>query len=176
MQKLVEVLLRDHADCTVVFGLNSRGSLTACEECNLSKVLARVEGTHEVLLPLLVFHETLALTLRYDKEIECRLALLNFDFFRLTHDKFDFSYHVVFNLLVESKDQILLKLLRENESGDFFFEGWTDHSEKLTQLVLVIQCLLNVLQVRDDSILDLLGKFHVFHRCVSCVDLSLELS
>ena len=39
----------------------------------------------------------------------------------------------------------------------------------------MIQCLLNVLEVRDDTILYLLGKLHVFHGCIRRVNLTLEL-
>ena len=96
---------------------------------------------------MLVLDKAFALTLGNDVKIVSGLSLLDLDFLRLAHDKFNFGDHVVFDLLVECKDDVLLQLLGEDESRHGLFERWTDHSEKLTELVLVVQSLLDILQV-----------------------------
>ena len=108
-------------------------------------MLSGVQGANEMLLALLVFHETLTFTFSDDEKVECSFALLNFDFFWLRHDKFNLCDNVVFNFLIKCEDQVLFELLREDKPRHFLLERGTDHAEKLTQLVLVVERLLDVL-------------------------------
>ena len=119
-------------------------------------MLTWIERAHKPLLPVLIFHEAFALALRDDEEVVVFFTLLNLDLLWLTHHQFNLCYHIVFHVGVQGENQVLLKLLREDKSGHFFLEAGADHFEKFTQLVLMIERLLDVLQVRDDSILDLL--------------------
>ena len=119
-------------------------------------MLPRLQCSYESFLSLFILNPALAFAFRYDKEVVGLLALLNFDLFRLTHHKLNLRYHVVFDLRIESKDQVLLQLLSEDEACDFLLQARTDHFEKFAELVLVVQRLLDVLEVGDDPVLDLL--------------------
>ena len=119
-------------------------------------MLTWIDCALESLLPVLILDEALTLTFCNDKEIIICLALLNLDLFRLTHHELDFGYHIVFNVWIQGKDQVLLELLWEDESSYLLLEAGADHFEELSKLILMIKCLLNVLQVRDDPVLDLL--------------------
>lgn len=138
-------------------------------------MLPRVEWSDKTLLSIFILDKTFALAFRDNKEVAIIFALLNFDLLWGRHDELNFGDDKVFDFLIESKNYVLLKLLREDKSGDFLFERGTDHSKKLPQLILMIQRLLNVLQITDDPILDLLRQLHIFHSRICCVNLPLKL-
>ena len=108
-------------------------------------MLARVERANEPLLPVLILDEALTLTLRDNEEVICSLALLNFDLFRLAHHQLDFRDYIVFDFRIESKDQVLLQLFREDEARHLLLERGTDHPKEFTKFILMVECLLDVL-------------------------------
>ena len=156
-EHLVEVLMTDHAYRRVVLCLDCRCALGTSQQCNLAKVLTWADRAHEPLLPVLVLDEALALALCNDEEVVVFLALLDLYLLRLAHHELNLRDHVVLHVRVEREDQVLFELLREDEPGHFLFERGTDHLEEFSKLVLMVQGLLDVLKVRDDSVLDLLG-------------------
>ena len=86
-------------------------------------MLTWVDSTLESLLPVLIFHEALALTLGNDEEVVILFTLLNLDFLRLAHDELNLSDHVVFHVRIEREDQILLQLLGEDEPSLFNYHS-----------------------------------------------------
>lgn len=147
VQQLLKVVLTDHTDGGVVLGLDRRCTLRVRQERNLSEVLARLQHTNETLFSLLVLDPALAFALSDDEKVKRCFTLLDLDLLRLAHDEFDFSDHVVLDLGVERKDQVLLELLGEDEPRDFFFQARADHLEEFTKLILMVERLLDVLQV-----------------------------
>ena len=132
VQELIEVLLRDHAYCRIVLGLDGGRALRARQQSYLTEVLAGVERSNEPLLPMFILNEALTLALRDNEEVICSLALLNFDLFRLAHHQLNFRDHVVFDFRVEGEDQVLLQLFRKDETRHLLLERGTDHPEELS--------------------------------------------
>ena len=63
----------------------------------------------------------------------------------------------------------------ENKAFDLIAKGRTHKAKELVQLLLLIQRILDVLQMRDDFGLDVRWQRHVLHSSVCSVDLVLEL-
>ena len=117
-------------------------------------MLTRVEGANESLLTIFILHEALALALCNDVEVISGLSLLNLDLLRLTHHELNLCDHVVLHFRVQSENQVLLELLAEDEPRYLLLERRADHFKEITQLILLIKRLLNVLQVGDNTILN----------------------
>ena len=147
MKHLVEVLVADHANCRVVFRLDSCGTLGSRKKRDFAEMLAWVDCALESLLPVLILDKAFALSFRNDEEVIVCLALLNLYLFWLAHHELNFGYHVVFDVRIQRKNQVLLQLLGEDESRNLLLEAGADHFEELSELVLMIKRLLNVLQV-----------------------------
>jgi hypothetical protein len=69
--------------------LDGRCPALASQDCDLAKVCSRVQRVDEVLLPLFVPHEALALALCNNVEVVSLFALMDLDFLRLSHHKLD---------------------------------------------------------------------------------------
>ena len=110
-------------------------------------MLAWVQRTDKPLCSVFIFDQTFTFTFCNNEKVIRSFALLNLNFLRLTHHKLNFCDYVVLYLAIQGKNQVLLQLFAENEASDLFLQGWTDHFEELSQLTLLIERLLDILQV-----------------------------
>ena len=108
MQQFVKVFLAHHAYCRIVLGLNGSRAFRPSEECDLSKVLSRIQRPYKSFLTMLILDKTLTVALGNDEEVVGGLTLLDLDLLRLAHHKLDLGNYIVLDFRVQRKYQVLL--------------------------------------------------------------------
>ena len=152
--KLLKTLFTYHSNRTVVFSLYRCRSLATCKQRDLSEMGAHTKLAYETLFFTFILNIAFTLTFRNQIKVIGLIALGDLYLLWWTNLQLDFTDYVVFHILVAAEDHASFKCKSEDELLDFLSQSRADSGKEGVNFSLLFLGYVDVVQVRNDSVLD----------------------
>ena len=118
---------------------------------------AHTKLAYKSLFFTFILNITFALTLGNQIKVICLIALGNLYLLRWTNLQLDFTDYVVLHILVAAKDHASFKSKCEDKLLDFFSQSRANSGKEGVNFSLLFLRYVDVVQIGDDSVLDVPG-------------------